>query len=124
VGLRRDRGLEANRSSLLMTMWTSSAEKSNGLGLLLVGICVSTQSGKAGSNLDVDFGRCFMGGVATREDDAADAADELDEDRLSVRGEGGGSVSRDCIAGEAGRGGTSVGLRCLGVDWGLLRDCR
>lgn len=67
----------------------------------------------------MDLGRCFNGGVAILEDEA----DELDdEDRLRARGDGGGRVSSEIIAGEVGKGGTGGAVRCLGVDCGLLRE--
>lgn len=62
--------------------------------------------GRAGSSFDAEPRRCFMGGVAILEDEAAD---EDDDDRLSERGDGGGSESSDAIAGEGGKGGARDG---------------
>lgn len=63
-------------------------------------------SGRAGSSFDPDRGRCFIGGVAIFE---YEAAEDREEERLSDLGEGGGSESSDAIAGEEGKGGTSDG---------------
>lgn len=79
---------------------------------------MSLHSGRTGSSSDAVPERCFIGGVATREDEAAD---ELDDDRLRVRGEGGVEVSSDCIARGDGGGRRGQGLRCLEADCGFLR---
>ena len=109
AGLWCDFGLGGYRSSSLMTMSTSSAEKSSSICLPLVGTGVSMQSGKAGFSLDTDLGGCFIAGVAIRGDEATD-------DPLREPWEGKGGVSSDCVAGGIGKCGAMVGRRCLGVD--------